>query len=93
MLLRSAGRTEEGASLFTTLYRSWSHSVGAVLSLCFLSEVRQQSQPSILASPMPVLEPDKPTDATVLHTGVWPCVRAGFLLCGATHGRGGAGAD
>ncbi len=38
MSLRSAGRTEEGAHLFTTLYRSWCHSLGAVLSLCFLSE-------------------------------------------------------
>lgn len=37
--LRSAGRTEDGAHLFTTLYRSWCHSLGAVLSLCFLSEV------------------------------------------------------
>lgn len=39
MSLRSAGRCEEGAQLFTTLYRSWCHSLGAVLSLCFLSEV------------------------------------------------------
>ena len=43
VLLRSAGRNEEGAALFTTLYRSWCHSVGAVLSLCFLIEVRVPS--------------------------------------------------
>ena len=40
MLLRGAGRSEEGAALFSTLYRSWCHSLGAVLSLCFLAEVR-----------------------------------------------------
>ena len=38
-LLRGAGRNEEGAALFTSLYRSWCHSLGAVLSLCFLIEV------------------------------------------------------
>ena len=39
-LLRGAGRSEEGAALFTSLYRSWCHSLGAVLSLCFLIEAR-----------------------------------------------------
>ena len=44
-LLRGAGRNEEGAVLFTTLYRSWCHSLGAVLSLCFLIEVPPPAQP------------------------------------------------
>lgn len=52
MSLRSAGRTEEGAHLFTTLYRSWCHSLGAVLSLCFLSEVNALMQ---FPSPFPPL--------------------------------------
>ena len=39
LLLRSAAHSEDGASLFKWLYRSWCHSLGAVLSLCFLSEV------------------------------------------------------
>ena len=30
----------EGAALFTALYCSWCHSVGAVLSLCFLAQAR-----------------------------------------------------
>ncbi|CAL5227221.1 g10142 [Coccomyxa viridis] len=38
LLLRSAAHSEDGASLFKWLYRSWCHSLGAVLSLCFLSE-------------------------------------------------------
>ncbi len=43
LLLRGAGRSEEGATLFSTLYRSWCHSLGAVLSLCFLAEVCAQA--------------------------------------------------
>ena len=39
LLLRSAAHSEDGAALFRWLYRSWCHSLGAVLSLCFLSEV------------------------------------------------------
>ena len=39
LLLRSAAHSEDGAALFKWLYRSWCHSLGAVLSLCFLSEV------------------------------------------------------
>ena len=39
LLLRSAAHSEDGASLFKWLYCSWCHSVGAVLSICFLSEV------------------------------------------------------
>ncbi len=43
LLLRSAAHSEDGASLFKWLYRSWCHSLGAVLSLCFLSEVPASS--------------------------------------------------
>ncbi|KAK9844103.1 hypothetical protein WJX81_004529 [Elliptochloris bilobata] len=37
-LLQRAGAGGEGAALFSALYRSWCHSVGAVLSLCFLAQ-------------------------------------------------------
>ena len=33
----------EGAALFTALYCSWCHSVGAVLSLCFLAQARARA--------------------------------------------------
>jgi len=41
-LLTRAGAGGEGAALFTALYRSWCHSVGAVLSLCFLAQARRR---------------------------------------------------
>ncbi len=34
------GTTSGGAALFAALYPCWSHSVGALLSLCFLAQVR-----------------------------------------------------
>lgn len=36
--LAEATRSKEGAELFEALYRSWSHSVGASLCLCFLAQ-------------------------------------------------------
>lgn len=36
-LLAQATEAEAGAELFHSLYSSWSHSAGAVLSLCFLA--------------------------------------------------------
>ena len=36
-LLAEATGSPAGADLFHSLYRSWSHSAGAVLSLCFLA--------------------------------------------------------
>ena len=36
-LLAEATAAEAGADLFHSLYSSWSHSAGAVLSLCFLA--------------------------------------------------------
>lgn len=36
-LLAEATEAEAGADLFHSLYSSWSHSAGAVLSLCFLA--------------------------------------------------------
>ena len=36
-LLAEATVAEAGADLFHSLYSSWSHSAGAVLSLCFLA--------------------------------------------------------
>lgn len=36
-LLAQATEAEAGADLFHCLYSSWSHSAGAVLSLCFLA--------------------------------------------------------
>ena len=38
--LQRAAAGGEGAALFTALYCSWCHSVGAVLSLCFLAQAR-----------------------------------------------------
>ncbi|KAK9810224.1 hypothetical protein WJX72_006988 [[Myrmecia] bisecta] len=37
-LLAQAGSDPQGGELFTALYRSWSHSAGALLSLCFLAQ-------------------------------------------------------
>lgn len=36
--LAEATRSKEGAELFEALYRSWSHSVGASLCLCFMAQ-------------------------------------------------------
>ena len=36
--LAEATRSREGAELFEALYRSWSHSVGASLCLCFMAQ-------------------------------------------------------
>ncbi len=36
--LADATKSKEGAELFEALYRSWSHSVGASLCLCFLAQ-------------------------------------------------------
>ena len=36
-LLAQATEAEQGADLFHSLYSSWSHSAGAILSLCFLA--------------------------------------------------------
>ena len=38
-LLQCSASNPEGAQFFETLYRAWAHSTGALLSLCFLSEV------------------------------------------------------
>ena len=38
-LLREAGQDPRGAAFFNALYPCWSHSTGALLSLCFLAQV------------------------------------------------------
>lgn len=43
-LLKDAASNQEGADLRACLYRSWCTSVGAVLSLCLLSQVTHWSQ-------------------------------------------------
>ena len=43
--LREAASRPPGAALFTALYPCWTHSTGAVLSLCLLAQVRGGAQP------------------------------------------------
>ena len=38
-LLVDAGSSRDGAALFSTLYDTWCHSAGAVISLCLMSQV------------------------------------------------------
>ena len=42
-LLREAQHASEGSTLFTSLYLCWSHSAGALLSLCFLAQAYEHA--------------------------------------------------
>ena len=44
-LLVDAGSSKDGAALFSTLYDTWCHSAGAVISLCLMSQVPSYSAP------------------------------------------------
>ena len=47
-LLVDAGSSRDGAALFSTLYDTWCHSAGAVISLCLMSQVGHVQQHLLL---------------------------------------------
>ncbi len=42
-LLRNAASTPSAAAAFSTLYSCWSHSAGAVISLCLLAQAYEHA--------------------------------------------------
>lgn len=49
LLAKSGEGAQEGATLFSALYRSWCHSAGAVLALCFLAEAYAHASDLVMA--------------------------------------------